>query len=228
MNCPNCQTLCGEHDHFCYICGTPLQDAQPKQKKGSRLIPLLLLILMSAVGLILFFTTAGNDAPIRAEGSSPWFYVRDGVLYFEEHRYTGGSELTVPDQIAGQTVYALGEDCFAGCTDLTTVILPETLTTIGDNAFSGCTSLRGIAIPKSVNMIGEEAFSGCSSLEAVSISGRIKIICEDAFDDCSYLSYIYFDGTYEEWISLYGEFINPYVGIYCADGSFYQGGYPYE
>ena len=226
MNCPNCQTLCGEHDYFCYICGTALQP--PKPKKGSRLIPLLLLLLMSAIGLVLFFATAGKAAPIHAEGGNEWFYIQGGVLHFEEHRYTGGSELTVPAEIAGQTVLALGEDCFAGCTDLTTVILPNTLATIGDSAFSGCTSLRGISIPKSVNVIGEDAFYGCTSLEAVSISGRIKIIREDAFDDCSYLSYIYFDGTYEEWMSLYDEFINPYVGIFCADGSFYQGGYPYE
>lgn len=226
MNCPNCQTLCGEQDRFCYICGTPLQQKKPRQ--GSRLIPLLLLILMSAAGLIAFFATAGHDTPVRAEGSSPWFYVRDGVLYFEEHRYSGGSELTVPAEIAGQTVYALGENCFSGCTELTAINLPDTLASIGDGAFSGCTSLRGISIPESVNVIGSEAFYGCTALEAVSISGRVRIIREDAFDDCSYLGYIFFDGLHEEWTALYDEFINPYVGVICQDGSFYQGGELYE
>ena len=225
MNCPNCQTLCGEHDHFCYLCGTALQP--PKPKKGSRLIPLLLLILMSAVGLILFFATA-SSTPVRADGSTPWFYVRDGALYFEEHRYTGGSELTVPSQIAGQTVFELSAECFADCTELTTIILPDTLQAIHSGAFSSCTSLRGIAIPESVSMIGAEAFSGCTGLEAIRICSNIRAIGADAFDDCSYLAYIYFDGTYAEWMSLYDEFINPYAGIFCEDGSFYQGGDPYE
>ena len=228
MFCPNCQTLCGDSDRFCYACGSALQQEMPKPKKGSRWIPVLFLLLMSVAGLALFFATAGKDAPIRADGSTPWFYVKNGVLYFEEHRYTGGSELTVPAEIAGQTVSALGENCFADCTNLTTVYLPDTLISIGDGAFSGCTSLRGIFIPESVNVIGEKAFYGCTDLEAISISGRIRLIREDAFDDCSYLNFIFFDGLYEEWTTLYDEFINPYVGVFCLDGSYYQGGDLYE
>jgi len=226
MICPNCQTICNDTDRFCYVCGNPLQ--QPKPKKGSRWIPLLLLILMSAAGIIGFFATAGKNTPIRAQGSTPWFYVQNGVLYFEESRYDGSAELTVPSEIAGQTVYALGENCFADCTALTTVNLPDTLASIGDNAFSGCTSLRGIAIPESVNVIGEKAFYGCSALEAVSLSGHVRQIREDAFDDCSYLGYIFYDGLHQEWTALYDEFINPYVGVICRDGSFYQGGELYE
>lgn len=228
MFCPNCQTLCGDTDHFCYVCGTPLQAPPPKPKKGSRWVPALILVLISVAGLVLFFATAGKSAPVRAEGSSPWFYVKGGVLYFEERRYTGGSELTVPSEIAGQTVLALSEDCFAGCTTLTTVILPDTLVTIGDGAFSGCTALRGIYVPASVNMIGEEAFYGCTNLEAVCIHSRIKIIRENAFDNCNGLGYIIFLGLYDDWTALYDEFINPYVGVFCQDGSFYQGGNPYQ
>lgn len=228
MICPNCQTLCEDSDRFCYHCGTPLQTVLPKPKKGSRWIPTLLLVLMSVAGLVLFFATAGKDAPIRAEGNTPWFYVKNGVLYFEEHRYTGGSELTVPSEIAGQAVLAIGEDCFAGCTELATVILPDTIATIGNGAFSGCTALRGIYIPNSVNVIGEKAFYGCTSLEAVCIQNRIKIIREDAFDNCNFLGYIIFLGTYDEWTALYDEFINPYAGVFCEDGSFYQGGDPYQ
>ena len=226
MICPNCRTLCGDTDQFCYACGMSLQ--RPKPKKGSRWVPLLLLILMSIAGLISFFATAGNNTTIRVEGKSEWFYVQGGVLYFDAQRYTGGSELTVPSKIAGEDVYALGEDCFAGCTQLTTVHLPDGLASIGDGAFSGCTSLRGISIPESVNVIGEGAFSGCTALEAIRISGQIKHIREDAFDNCSYLGYIFFDGLHKEWTALYDEFINPYVGIICRDGSFYQGGDLYE
>lgn len=230
MNCPNCGTLCKEEDRFCYLCGTALRQETelPKPKKGSRWIPLLLLVLMSAAGLVLFFATAGETVPIRAEGGSEWFYVRNGVLYFEESRYTGGSELTVPSEIAGQTVYALGEDCFAGCTGLTTVYLPDTLTAIGDGAFAGCTALRGIYIPASVDTIGEEAFYGCTALEAVCIHDHVKTIQEDAFDQCTRLNFIIFLGFHEEWTRLYDEFINPYVGVFCEDGSFYQGGDLYK
>ena len=228
MNCPNCQTLCADSDRFCYLCGQALQQEMPKPKRGSRWIPAALLILMSVAGLVLFFATAGNNAPVHAEGSSPWFYVKNGVLYFEEHRYTGGSELAVPSEIAGQAVLAIGEDCFAGCTELTTVILPDTIATIGNGAFSGCTALRGIYIPNSVNVIGEKAFYGCTALEAVCIHNRIKIIREDAFDMCNRLNFILFLGTHAQWEKLYSDFINPYATVFCEDGSFYQGGDLYK
>ena len=226
MYCSNCGAHCGEEDRYCCLCGTPI--AAPKVKKGSRWFPALLVVLISVAGLLLFFATAGKDTPIRAAGSSPWFYVKNGVLYFEEHRYTGGSELTVPSEIAGQTVLALSDDCFAGCTELTTVILPDTLVTIGNGAFSGCTSLRGIYIPKSVNMIGADAFMNCAGLEAICIHSRIKLIQENAFDNCDRLGYIIFLGSYDRWNTLYDEFINPYTGVFCDDGSFYQGGEPYQ
>lgn len=226
MYCPNCQTLCGDNDRFCYLCGTPLQSEAPpsKVKKGSFLIPVLLLLAMSVVGIILFFATAGKQTPIRAEGSSDWFYIQNGVLYFESHLYTGGSELTVPDEIGGETVYALSEACFADCTELTTVFLPDTLSSIGDRAFYGCTSLRGISVPDHVNIIGEEAFYGCSSLEAIRIPGTLHTIRDNAFDNCSYLTYIFYEGNYDHWMAIYDEFINPYTGVFCDDGSYYQGG----
>ena len=181
MNCPNCQTLCGDADRFCYLCGTPLQELPPKPEKGARWVPILLLVLMAAVGLTAFFATAGNNAPIHAEGSAPWFYVRDGVLYFEEHKYTGSSELTVPGEIAGQTVRSLSDDCFAGCDTLTAVNLPDSLTAIGKGAFRDCMALRGMDIPDSVSTIGKEAFSGCSALEAVHIPASVHTIGADAF-----------------------------------------------
>lgn len=223
MNCPNCQTLCGEADRFCYLCGTSLQQIPPKPKKGSRWVPILLLVLMSAVGLTAFFATAGNKADIHAEGSSPWFYVRDGVLYFEEHKYTGSSELTVPGEIAGQTVRELSDDCFSGCDGLTAVNLPDSLTSIGKGAFRSCTALRGIDIPDSVGTIRKEAFSGCSNLEAIHIPASVHTIGADAFRDCDYLRYIFYDGPHKIWESLYPDFINPYTSVFCVDGSFYQG-----
>ena len=228
MYCPNCHTLCDESDRFCYLCGTALQTEAPKPRKGSLWIPTIILLFMTVVGLVTFFATAGTQRAVHTDGSSPWFYVKNGILYFEEHRYDGSSELTVPSEIAGQTVLALSEECFANCTTLTTVYLPDTIASIGDGAFSGCTSLRGIFIPASVNMIGEEAFYGCTALEAIVIHNRIKIIREDAFDQCNHLNYIFFLGTKKEWTGLYDEFINRNTGVFCADGSFYQGGNPYE
>ena len=218
MYCPRCQTLCGNSDRYCPVCGYQLQPA--KKKHGSRRFPLLLLILMSVCGIILFFVTTGNRA---TDASCPWFYINNGTLYFDADRYTGGSELSIPSEICGQTVTALGEDCFAGCDTITTIFLPDTIATIGDGAFRGCSGLRGIYLPSSVCSIGKEAFFDCCALESICLHSGVTCIGSSAFDRCDHLGYIIFRGNYAQWIQLYDAPINPNVGVFCKDGSFFQG-----
>ena len=71
MYCPYCQTVCAETDHFCYLCGAPLQ--RPKPQKGSRWVPLLLLVLMTVGGLICFFATSGHATPSPADDRTQQF-----------------------------------------------------------------------------------------------------------------------------------------------------------
>ena len=219
MDCPNCHTLCGDSDFFCYACGAPLRQKNTP-KKGSRFIPALILILISVFGLILFFATAGRGTE---SSDADCFKLYEGTLYFDGSRYTGGSELTVPAEVGGSKVRRLSEGCFAGSTALTTVILPDTLTSVGDRAFADCSCLRGIYIPSSVRSIGAEAFAGCTQLEAIYLHNSLKTISNDAFDRCGKLNYIYFDGTCKQWQKLYNGQINDQVGVFCKDGSFYQG-----
>ena len=74
--------------------------------KGRIWPPLLVLIVMFAVGLTLFFTIR-PAAPGATDPAMPWFTVRDGELYFDESRYVGGPELTVPDAVMGQPITAV-------------------------------------------------------------------------------------------------------------------------
>ena len=59
---------------------------------------------------------------------------------------------------------------FIYCTNLESVVLPETLTTIQNQAFKGCTALVELYIPSSVISISQEAFSGCTALYLDEIS----------------------------------------------------------
>lgn len=54
----------------------------------------------------------------------------------------------------------------AGCTNLTTVILPDSVTAIGDGAFAGCTALASLTAP-GVTTVGSHAFRGCARLAAL-------------------------------------------------------------
>ncbi|MBR3972424.1 MAG: leucine-rich repeat protein [Oscillospiraceae bacterium] len=233
MFCPNCGISCEEDQRFCMYCGTDLHPnaesvtvAPPPTKKGSLWVPILILIVLSAIGIGIFFATAGwNRTSVQAD--MPWFSLRDGELSFDATLYIGGNEITVPTEINSEPVLRLADGCFAGCEEITTVYLPDSLESIGHFAFEGCIALRGIYIPDSVSYIGEAAFYDCTALEAISIPYRIRYIDLDAFDNCDKLYYIFYPGTIDEWTLVYDEFINPYTGVYCQGGSFYQGGDPY-
>jgi hypothetical protein len=61
--------------------------------------------------------------------------------------------MTIPDSVT-----AIGQDAFCGCTNLTNVTIPDSVTTIADYAFENCTGLTNVTIPASVTSIGQKAF----------------------------------------------------------------------
>ena len=86
------------------------------------------------------------------------------------------------------SVTAIGEGAFCDCSSLTSVTIPNSVTTIGGHAFSGCSNLTSVTIPNSVTAIREWAFSGCSSLTSVMIPNSVTAIGEGAFNGCSRLT----------------------------------------
>ena len=93
--------------------------------------------------------------------------------------------------------YEIYEDTFAYCSDLTSIIIPDSVTSIGRTAFRHCTELTSITIPDSVTSIGVGAFTDCSSLTSVVIGDSVTSIGMGAFEDCSSLtSIVVDDGNY--------------------------------
>ena len=86
------------------------------------------------------------------------------------------------------SVTAIGEWAFAGCTCLTSVTIPESVAEIGIGAFSGCTSLVSVTIPDGVTRIGLYAFSGCTGLTSVTIPDSVTEIDHAAFCGCTGLT----------------------------------------
>ncbi len=204
-----------------------LPQAPPKQ--GRHRVPLIIMAAMVLVGLLLFFispirpSSGPADATAPDVSDTPWFRNEEGTLYFDPALYTGPAELTVPETVDGQSVVCISEDCFAGNTTLTTVILPDTLEEIGSGAFSGCTAMRGIFIPEGVKLIGSGAFRDCASLEAICISASVEAIGYNAFRGCIRLDYVLYDGTYRDWCDLYSGSIPAGTTVYCTDGTYPHG-----
>jgi len=162
-----------------------------------------------------------EDRPAPADEGC--FAIVEGTLMFLPEHWSGGPVLSIPGTIGGQQVRTIGPGCFENCTDLTTIVLPDSVTAIAPRAFAGCTALRGLYLPDGVVSVGQDAFSGCTALEAVSVPTSVTHIAEHVFDDCASLLYIFYGGNFEDWDKLYDDYINPYTTAVCLDGYYYHG-----
>ena len=75
---------------------------------------------------------------------------------------------------------------FQGCSDLTSVTIPNSVTSIGSDVFMSCSGLTMINIPSSVESIGDMAFYGCSGLTSVYFIGaKPTTFGTNVFLDCN-------------------------------------------
>lgn len=95
------------------------------------------------------------------------------------------TELTAED-LAGAT--KMGNFAFSGCTQLTSIVIPDTVTSLGNNAFTSCVKLTSIIIPDSVLEMGNNMFQYCSALTTAVIGNGIQTLSSSAFNGCTNLT----------------------------------------
>lgn len=83
---------------------------------------------------------------------------------------------------------SVGDFAFENCSQLRSVIMPNSVTTIGGNAFYRCTHLTSMTIPSSVTSIGSYAFQYCSSLTSITIPDSVTSIENNVFENCTHLT----------------------------------------
>ena len=119
------------------------------------------------------------------------YQVSDDGTYAIVTEYSGtATNVKIVDSYEGLPVTTIGVGGFYRCSNLTSIIIPDSVTTIGDSAFSGCSNLPSIIIPDSVTSIGSKAFLGCSNLTSIVIPDSVTAIGEEVFHFCSNLTSI--------------------------------------
>ena len=87
-------------------------------------------------------------------------------------QYTSGT-LTIPSEVQGYQVVAIGEEAFNGAYNLTRIVIPDGVTTIGGSAFQSCYDLTSLEFPASIQTIEEYGMWGCSSLVKVRVNSAV-------------------------------------------------------
>ena len=131
--------------------------------------------------------SVADVASAETYGDFEYSVLDDGTVEITD--YNGSAEkVDIPKTIDGKSVTSIGDYAFIGCTNLTSITIPDSVTGIGRSAFCSCTSLTSITIPDSVTEIGWYAFDGCTSLTSITIPNSVTRILGDAFRDCTNLT----------------------------------------
>jgi hypothetical protein len=98
------------------------------------------------------------------------YYTNDGAICIT--RYIGpGGDVTIPSSIEGLPV--TGVSGFRSCTNVTSVVIPNSVTFIAEDAFFGCTALSQVTIGNGVTSIDNGAFFDCIGLTTVYIPSSV-------------------------------------------------------
>ena len=130
-------------------------------------------------GMESFFVEAGNLQFASAEGVL-FDSVRNWLVQCPARK--------VGAYAIAANVTTISTEAFYGCSELTSVAMPEGLIGIGTEAFYGCTGLTSVNIPSSVKSINSGAFYGCSGLTSVNIPANVSYLGStgyQAFSGCS-------------------------------------------
>ena len=134
-------------------------------------------------GVTIYYVWTNNNSELAVSyGGSYSFSYRN--------EYSGNVVIPKSVEFNGNTypVTSIGNNAFDGCSELTSVTIPNSVTSIGEQAFSGCTGLTSVTIPNSVTSIGLFAFENCNALTSVTIPNSVTSIGSGAFSGCSDLT----------------------------------------
>lgn len=100
--------------------------------------------------------------------------------------------------IIPDSVTSIGASAFHDCTALTSINIPDSVSSIGWGTFYNCTELASVSIGKGVTGIDWKTFYGCTGLTSITIPSSITSIADHAFDGCTNLANVVFENT-EGW-----------------------------
>ena len=126
---------------------------------------ILLAMIICLNGPIIISQGASADTPTDFS----WETVDNGTSVKITSYHGSDTIVTIPDVIDGKPVTVVGEYAFLWCTEITSIVIPDSVLIIDEYAFYGCNGLTTIDIPGSVVEIGNGAFYWCVGLSDITV-----------------------------------------------------------
>jgi len=108
--------------------------------------------------------------------------IADSAFYGSHDNLTG---IEFPESLV-----ALGDGVFYGCSKLDNIIVPNSVISIGANAFASCSGMKTLSLGTGLISLGESVFFNCSSLKVVDLPNELSSIGASAFVSCTSLTSI--------------------------------------
>lgn len=119
--------------------------------------------------------------------------------WLEVLSYQGNEQkLSIPAEIQGCPVRAIGDRAFYHMHKLEEVVLPDSIERIGGSAFENCTGLVRVRFPRELRDLGNSAFCRCIALEEARLPGTLKKVARSALYGCCGLKALYLEEGIEE------------------------------
>ena len=123
-------------------------------------------------GQTLYYNITSNEEPYTVEVTRKNLVTQTGNLIIPESVSYNGVEYSVT---------SIGNWAFVQCTELISVIIPNSVTNIDNSAFRDCYSLTSVNVTDYVTNISGYAFYGCRSLSSLTIPNSVTSIGYYAF-----------------------------------------------
>lgn len=90
--------------------------------------------------------------------------------------------LRVPSQIEGHPVLELAPEACANLSSVVEITVPDSVIAVGDCAFRGCSQLERVALPAHVAVYLADWFRYCNKLSHLELPGALEVITPRIFD----------------------------------------------
>ncbi len=140
---------------------------------------------VTSIGSGMLWFCSGLEEITVSNGNEVYYSTDNCLIKRDTNELVAGCKTSVIPNVT-----KIGNGAFNGCTELTSINIPDSVEVIEALAFSNCKALKNIRFSENLIKIGTSAFNTCVGLQSVTIPESVKELGGSAFYYCTGLTEI--------------------------------------